>query len=78
MAHKPPAEEDRIRCTACGFWNDPKSRPSGGQFSHISLTTTIGSDTIYYDGNGSQGCAFCGCPAWKTGGDLGDMADGFR
>ena len=69
----PPPVEDRIPCSACGFPCDPKSCPSGGQFTHKSLTTTVGSTTVYYDGNGAQGCPFCGSPAWNNGASLGDM-----
>lgn len=68
------AVEDRIRCSACGSWNDPKARPHGGELHHRSLTTTVGSETVYYDGNGSQGCWFCGSPAWQDGGSLGDFS----
>lgn len=77
MPNTPPLE-DRIQCDACGFWNDPKSRPSGGQFTHVSLTKVIEGSTVYYDGNGGQGCAFCGSPAWRHGASLGDMAGWFK
>lgn len=72
MSHRPPSQEDRIQCSACGSWNDPKTRPSGGIFTHVTLTDP--SSGVEYDGNGAQGCWFCGCPAWKSGGELGDMA----
>ena len=70
--------DDRVKCDACGSYNDPDSRPHGGEFVHLSLTTTDGvGNTVYYDGNGSQGCWFCGSPAWRDGASLGDM-DGWH
>jgi len=63
--------DDYMRqCSACGSWNDPESRPSGGEFHHINATNDDGD---IYDGDGPQGCWFCGCPAWNAGGSLGDM-----
>lgn len=67
---RPAEDDDRIRCDACGSPNDPDSRPHGGEFSHINAYNDSGD---IYDGNGAQGCWFCGCPAWMSGGSLGDM-----
>ena len=74
---RPEAQIDRIRCSACGFWNDPDTRPKGAEFYHINKTEVIEGVTYTVDGNGAQGCAFCGCPAWLDGGSLGDMKPGF-
>lgn len=74
---KPPPVEDRIKCSACGTWNDPKTRPHGGEFTHQSATTTINGTSVTYDANGSQGCWFCGSPAWNTTASLGDMTGWF-
>ncbi len=74
----PPPVEDRIRCSACGFWCDPATRPTGGEFEHKSLTKVVAGETVYYDGNGAQGCPFCGSPAWNAGASLGDMDGWFR
>lgn len=66
------AEEDRIRCSACGNWNDPETRPSGGQFEAQTETETV-EGTDYDVPVDYQGCWACGCPDWDSGGSLGDM-----
>jgi hypothetical protein len=73
----PPAQIDRVRCSACGMWNNPRTTPKGGEFHHINASYVIDGTTYVVDGNGSQGCRFCGCTAWLDGGSLGDMSPGF-
>ena len=74
MSERRPAPVvDRLRCSACGTWNDPERRPKGGQFFHINL----GVAPNRYDGDGPQGCFWCGSPDWLNGADLGDMKQGF-
>jgi len=77
MNGHPPAEIDTIKCSACGFPCDIDHTPRGGQFYHQSATTVIGGVTVTYDNNGSQGCPFCGSPAWADGASLGDCAGWF-
>jgi len=72
--HRPVADDDRVKCSACGFWNDPETAPQGGQFYHKTGTKVVDGVTWYYDNNGSQGCAFCGSPAWRSGASLGDFS----
>jgi len=71
---KPPPVVDRIRCSACGMWNDPKTTPSGGEYNAITITNS-GGDLEVSEGH-KQGCAFCDCPIWNAGGKLGDMRRG--
>jgi hypothetical protein len=59
------------------MWNNPKTTPKGGEFVHINATVTFDGTDYTVDGNGSQGCRFCGCTAWLSGGSLGDMKPGF-
>ena len=68
---KPPSDEDRVQCSACGFWLDPKITPSGGQFTFAAGATVDGTTKEL---DGLRGCPFCHCPAWDAGGELGDMA----
>jgi hypothetical protein len=68
---------DRLRCSACGMLNDPDRTPKGGEFHHINQVINDGTRDVTCDGNGPQGCRFCGCTAWLNGGSLGDMNPGF-
>lgn len=61
-------------CDACGHYNETAKRPTGGKFEPISGTDDEGN---LYAADGPQGCAFCGSPAHRDGGRLGDMASIF-
>ena len=69
----PPSKEDRVQCSACGFWVNPKTTASGGRFSPVTSTATQNGQTVYYEGN-TDWCPFCHSPEWTGAGDLGDMA----
>lgn len=69
---RPTPEVDRLRCDACGSWNDPQTRDSGGRYS--VLTEDVGdAGGVLKNVDGPQGCWFCGCPDLFSGGSLGDM-----
>ena len=74
VRHRPPSVVDRIRCDACGMWNDPKITPSGGEYrSNTTWITQSGTSVIRVDEGLRTGCCFCDCPDWNRGGSLGDM-----
>jgi hypothetical protein len=69
----PPQDEDLVRCSACNWpiFLPLNNRPRGGEYQ--SSHTTTDTDNVHENTDGGQGCPFCGCPAWDSGGSLGDM-----
>ena len=68
-----PPVIDRIRCNACGTWDDPQERPHGGEYVPKVTSTTINSVAVTYNEDGGQGCWFCGSPDWQGAASLGDF-----
>ena len=65
------------RCSACGLPNRVGRTVSGGRYqpsSTVAYTDPVTGKSFYSNVAHSNGCAFCGSPAWNLGGSLGDMA----
>lgn len=67
--NQPDGYTDYRRCDACGMWNKIGRTPEGGEY--VATTRDSVTNDPVYAGNG---CWFCGSPAWRNGGKLGDMA----
>jgi hypothetical protein len=64
------------RCSVCGTYNKFGRSPSGGRYypPHIVEGTDATTGKLFYTDNAStQGCMFCGSPAWQGGGKAGDL-----
>ena len=58
-------KQDLIRCSACGFPNDPNQRSSGHEYIAQSNTISGVSEQAYEVDSG--GCARCFSPEWNSG-----------
>ena len=70
---RPPAVKDRVRCTVCGFWLDPKTRPKGpgSGVSLESYSAALIALGAHVDrrvpADATTGCPFCGSRFWDGG-----------
>ena len=63
-------------CDACGTPLRIDRTPEGGRYTRsttVSMTDSVTGKSFYADNAASNGCWFCGSPAWRRGGSLGDM-----
>lgn len=62
------------RCDACGSFNKIGRTPEGGEWQSTTRGTPAAGYTWGDPVYPTNGCWFCGSPAWRRGGKLGDLA----